>query len=288
MARIDIFSAPLMSRAAYGAPAPQTSAALLRKASALARQVPRSFACLRATDRSYASHPPIVVNSLPKSGTHLMMQIAEALPGAVQYGSFIAQRPSWANWHRDQAQITARIAKIAPGEVLGAHLHRTDATAQALQSLNALHLFIYRDPRAVLVSEVQYLSLSARWNALHRRFAQIGDFAAQVDLAIDGDGSAALPDIGARYGPYLAWRGAANVMAIRYEELLCTQQRRGVLKAILHRHAELAGRSPDPSLLPQLQAAIRPWASHTYTGRDPERWRHKLTPAQQRRLAWMA
>jgi hypothetical protein len=285
MAGTDLYSVPL-ERPRVKTPL-RADHPVLRKLNAVARQVPRALARHAASDRSYASHPPIVVNSLPKSGTHLMMQIAEALPGATQYGSFIAQRPSWASWHRAQAEISARIAKIAPGEVLGAHLHHSPETAAALERLNALHLFIYRDPRAVLVSEVQYLALTARWNALHKRFAQAGDFSAQVDLAIDGDGTEALPDVATRYGPYLAWREAPNVLAIRYDEVICPTQRRGVLKAILHRHALLAGRRPDFTRLPQVEAAIRPWASHTYSGRDPERWRHKLTADQQTRLSWL-
>ena len=272
-------------------PVPQPSP-VLRKARAAIGQLPRMLARQFAGADSFAAHPPILVNSLPKSGTHLMMQIAEALPGARQYGSFIAQRPSWAAWTRDTAQIEARIARIAPGEVLGAHLHHSPRIARALARRNVLHLFIYRDPRAVLVSEVQYLAQVARWNALHKRFAEARDFNAQIDLAIAGDGSAALPDMALRYGPYLAWVDAPGVLAVRYEDLICPKRRPLVLRDVLARHGERCGLSHDPRHLARLAEAILPEQSHTYTGRDPERWRRKLSPVQEGRVCarfpWLA
>ncbi|WP_293418517.1 hypothetical protein, partial [Phenylobacterium sp.] len=58
-------------------------------------QVPRAIERQRSTPASYASSPPIIVNSIPKSGTHMLMQVARAMPGTRYYGSFVARIPSW-------------------------------------------------------------------------------------------------------------------------------------------------------------------------------------------------
>jgi len=238
----------------------------------------------RGKTRSFETHPVVIVNSLPKSGTHLLMQVAEALPGTVQLGSFIAQRPSWANWYRSEAQILKRIGNLAPGECAGAHLHYRAGVSEALCALNPLHLFIYRDPRAVLVSEVQYLVQTARWNALHSRFANLDTLKEALDLAIEGDASDALPDVQSRYQPYLDWRDDPNVFAIRFEDLSNPATCDVVLRDIVEQHEMRSGNQTDPGLLGRLRNAIRPGLSHTYSGQSPERWKNLLTREQQEKL----
>ena len=65
-------------------------ATLLRKGAAVLQHIPRAWARHKATPEAFAASPPIVVNSLPKSGTYLLMQIAEALPGTRSHGACCA------------------------------------------------------------------------------------------------------------------------------------------------------------------------------------------------------
>ena len=279
MARIDqsiAFNAPSL-RSVSGFPLKRKVLAKLQRAYVLMDRA-------REKSRSFETHPVVIINSLPKSGTHLLMQVAEALPGTVQLGSFIAQRPSWANWHRSEAQILKRIENLAPGECAGAHLHFSAGVSAALGKLNALHLFIYRDPRAVLVSEVQYLIQTARWNALHGRFANLATLKEALDLAIDGDASDVLPNVKSRYQPYLEWRGDQDVLAVRFEDLRNLATRDLVLGKIAERHATRSGIRIDPNLLGQLRNAITPELSHTYSGQSAERWKSLLTDEQQEKL----
>ena len=74
-----------MNKILYSAP--------FRKTKALANRAPRAIARLTASPHDYQTRPPIIVNSLPKSGTHLLMQVAQALLETIQYGSFITQTP---------------------------------------------------------------------------------------------------------------------------------------------------------------------------------------------------
>ena len=276
IAQTNAFDTPIL-RSLSGFPLKRKTLATLRRVKVFADGT-------QDKSKSFATRPVVLVNSLPKSGTHLLMQVAEALPETIQLGSFIAQRPSWANWHRSEAQILKRISNLRPGECVGAHLHFSADVAAALCNLNALHLFIYRDPRAVLVSEVQYLLQTARWNALHTRFARLDSLQEALALAIEGDDSDALPDISSRYQPYLDWKDDPRVVAVRYEDLCSPETRNAVLGAIGQKHAKLRRMPADPDLIKQLGHAIRPESSHTYTGQSPERWRRLLTKAQQEKL----
>lgn len=176
---------------------PIRNSAPLRKASAFALKAPRMLRRWTSPDSDYANFPPVLVNSVPKSGTHLLMQIARALPGTRYYGSFIAQQPSVTLRTRSADEICTLIGRLAPAEVAGAHLHHSETTAAALRDRNVLHLMIIRDPLDVLQSEAHYLAEMNRFHRMAREFAGLPT-PERLELALNG--SAQIPD---RYPQFL-------------------------------------------------------------------------------------
>ena len=65
-----------------------------RKSFALLKQCNRAIkrAGLKADD--FLSAPPIIGNSFPKSGTHLLLQVLESFNGAKDFGTVLASMPS--------------------------------------------------------------------------------------------------------------------------------------------------------------------------------------------------
>jgi sulfotransferase 6B1 len=197
------------------------SSAPARKAAMLANKIPRTMARWAAQNQDYERTPPIIVNSLPKSGTHLLLQVARALPKTRYFGSFIAQTPSLTLRLRSQHEISQSIAAIVPGEVVGAHLYYSPATAQAIADKNALHLFIWRDPRDVLISEAHYLAEMNRFHAMHRAFRACSSQEARVNLALEPPNT---PLPATALGPI--WDGAMIPIALRsVMKVWRTQQR---------------------------------------------------------------
>jgi len=100
------------------------------------------------------------------------------------------------------------------------------------------------------------------------------DFPRRLKSANRRRGSGGLPD---RRALRRIWHGGrtTTVMAIRYDELLCTQKRRVVLKDDLAQRSCMIGGANrrNPELLRNLQP-IRPWGSHTYW-RDSDAGRHQ-------------
>lgn len=241
------------------------------------------MARMRAGADAYAQHPPIIVNSLPKSGTHLLMQLAEALPGATNYGTFIAQHPSMTLRPRTQDEINGRLSALAPGEVVGAHLHHSPATAQAMAYRNALHLFIWRDPRDVVLSEAHYLAHLARFHAMHRTFKNLTTFEDQVRLALLGDGTERYPAAGERIRPYLTWRTACqNVLCFQYESLTDPARTDRDIHRLIDGFEQQGGTAgPRDQLFDRLKTAIDPERSHTFNKGGIARWRREMSADNQ-------
>ena len=242
---------------------------LVRKTIAYAIQPMRVARSIIASKKDYEAQPPILVNSIPKSGTHLV----RALPDTRYYGSFLAWASSLTLKKRPQKTINDYIQRIAPGEVLGAHLHFTPETAQALDSINAIHLFIIRDPVEILASEAHYL---ARMNPYHRMAREFSNLTSneQLQLALNGSQShpEIYPPLEARLKPYLGWLNNDNVLTVRYEEFSSSTQTRHTIEKIVDERAQYdqIGKWKDrEAIVAQACGALDPMSSHTKSSRKP-------------------
>lgn len=231
-------------------------------------------------DAAYQNRPPVVVNSLPKSGTHLMLQITRALPGIRYHGNFLATSPSRTQRARSPEVMARKVSGLLPGETLGAHLYHSAPVAKALRGVNALHLFIYRDPRAVLVSEMFYLSEMNRFHRMYKHFSRLTETEDRLKLALDGldEHYPAAPE---RFLPYAGWVTDPDTMALRYEDMVGPDQPAHIAQVAARWRARAGAEAPaHPGLEDALVAAVDPGKSHTFREGGTDRWRSKLSPAQ--------
>ncbi len=252
--------------------------AVLRKGAGFAMQPYAAIARLRTTRAEYQNRPPIFANSLPKSGTHLLLQITRSLPTSRYLGRFIATSPSLTQRERSPATLARKIATILPGETLGSHLFYSAEVETALADCNAVHLFIYRDPRDVVTSEAFYLAEMNRWHRMHKHFAKCADDAARLKLALDGLDDR-YPECNARLLPYAGWLGSENTISIRYEDIAGENQAREI-ERIAAAHAERRGHSGGiDELVAALISAVDPQKSHTFRRGGTGKWRQGLDDA---------
>jgi sulfotransferase 6B1 len=253
---------------------------VIRKGIAYALQAPRTIRRLGVRKDDFLNHPPILVNSVPKSGTHLLMQIARALPDTVYYGSFLAQSPSLTLRRRTQAEVNFHISRIIPGEVVGAHLHYSSETEHALNEINALHLFIYRDPRDIALSSSTYLSGMNKWNAVHRMMKDV-DSAERLRIVVEGLDDSRFPSLRERILPYAGWRHSPSTVAVSYEDL-AGEDRESVLRRIAQSYvARRPGLSINENLIEALNNAIKPEMSHTFRSGRTGGWKTEMGTAAQ-------
>lgn len=254
-----------------------------RKGKAKLRQIPRALRRWRASPEDYVATPPVLCNSVPKSGTHLLLQIVNALPGVVPFGTFFASQPSLSFRVTPGAIMADRLAKLAPGESAGAHLFYHPDCDQALRQVHAAHFLIYRDPRDVVVSEAIYLAEMNRWHRMHRYFKARPDRAGQIQLAIEGlaDCPYDYPDIGRRYAAYTDWLNQPGVHAVRFEDLIGAQ-RDQALEGIIRFYLEKRPESVDfGAVFDRVVEAIDPNRSHTFREGKSGGWKKHFSPAHE-------
>lgn len=256
--------------------------AILRKGVSLAQRLPRAARRLASSERDFAARPPVLANSCPKSGTHLLLQVLEALP-ARRYGTFLASQPSVPFRERPPAAMARRIARLVPGELAPGHLYHAPELEPALADRGVVHYLIYRDPRDVAVSEAHYLTRMNRWHRLHRTFRALPDDEARIRFAITGNCNDVrtpydYPDLAARFARFLPWIRHPGVCAVRFEDLAGPRQAEEV-RRIVRFHADHCNDPLDAeALTARALANIDPKRSHTFRQGRVGGWREAMSP----------
>lgn len=265
---------------------------VVRKSVALVRQIPRAVSYCLATPGEYRRRPPTVCNSFPKSGTHLLAQILQAFPCVANYGRFVASMPSITFREARKRTLLSKISSTVPGELIRAHLFYDPEFARLLERRNAVHFFIYRDPRDVVVSEAHYLTHMNRWHRLHRYFRKLTSEDARISFSILGATGARFPynypDVGRRFKRYEGWLDDGNVFAVRFEELV-SEQRRAVIARMAAFYAERSALDWDADeILERAVSSINPQKAHTYRKGEAGDWRRVLTESHREAIKSVA
>lgn len=262
---------------------------LVRKASAALLTMLKTIRAKRVNRGDLAALPPVLANSFPKSGTHLLLQIVDGLPGRRNYGAFLASMTSSFQFRERSERSTCRFIRgFVPGEIVRGHLYFEPVYAEELAKRNTVNFFIYRDPRDVVVSEAHYLREMNRWHRLHRYFRDADSIEDAIMLSITGlDPPVAgidYPDIAARFARYHGWLGRDDCLAIRFEDLV-SERRADVIR----RSAEFyAARCVTPfdveACVKTMSAHIAPHKSHTFRRGKKAGWQREFTAEHRRRF----
>lgn len=184
-----------------------------------------------------AARKPLFLISIPKAGTHLLIRLAEAL--GYPHGGLCPSDPLSGRWYSIEGQDT--------------HTKATDMFEDILRRrgmmdhpfLRSPALFIYRDPRDVLVSEANYYH-RPDVSFVHGYMANLS-FRERLIRLIDD--TWLLGSIRERMAGFAAWLDLPNVIPLSFEELVGAAgggddatQRKAVWSVQLKLHA--AGR-PD-------------------------------------------
>lgn len=253
----------------------------MRKSLALVRKIPRSIKRLKSNHAEYRKNPPVLANSFPKSGTHLLLQIVEALPNLRNYDSFMASMPSFTFRERSLEKHLQLIHKILPGEVLPAHLFYHHHYNDALHKINCVHFFIYRDPRDVVISDAHYLAEMNRWHRMHKYYNEIDNWEDRVARAIIGFNKPNFlydyPNVAERFSRYRGWLEAPDVFLVRYEDLISSNRRKFLqeIAAFYLKRCEVEYSIDD--IVSSMEDNINPETSHTFRQGGSGGWKDVFT-----------
>lgn len=223
--------------------------------------------------------PVVFLNSIPKSGTHLMANLLDAVPGLRFSGFHVSTVDiGTADMRQDDLERFKTVyAKIRRGQYFSGHLPYSDMLADHLASLDARVIFMYRHPFDVALSAVDFVE--KRGNPLFADlfFRQATSHEKRIEIAlfggVDNLTGARVPSVSEQMVRHEGWLASSDVITLRFEEL------RGDLT---HAHAALtrvltalgADISAD-----RLLAAGGHRRSATMNRGETGRWRTEMPPA---------
>jgi hypothetical protein len=266
---------------------------LVRKGAAAALRIPRFWQSLLARPDDYQAAPPILANSFPKSGTHLLFQIVDGLPNSTNYGAFLASMTSSFRFRERSPESASRfIRSFVPGEIVRGHLFFHPQNAGDLRDKNVVHFFVYRDPRAVVVSEAHYLREMNRWHRLAPYFRKLASIDEAIMLSIRGFdqpiAGLVYPNIAQRFARYAGWLNRDDCLALRFEDMASDN-----CPAVIRRMAEFyAARCSAPmdieAVIAAMTATIAPQKSHTFRSGKKAGWQQEFTAEHRRTFDQLA
>jgi hypothetical protein len=223
--------------------------------------------------------PKILVNSVPKSGTNLLVQVIEGIPG-MEKDRF---------YRKDTNYL--RSLNLRPGKFGVGHISYDKNYARRLKAKGIKHIFIYRDPRDIVVSWTYFLLNSLPDHAAYPLFKnRLKTHHERLMTAITGfevknsrmkkkHGIRNVKNIYDRYKHKFAWINDHNVCLVRYEDLVKGQRsRRRTLRQIVNflwSDLKTLGRSKS-YIVRQMEKSIKPNHSRTFRKGKTGEWRKEF------------
>lgn len=254
----------------------------------------RRWKAARRWGREAVQHaPPVLGTALPKGGSHFIHQV---LSGLANVGPFI--RPGFPpvnrfedNSHLPETEILAEISRMGAGEIRYGYIPCREPYRSLLEEPERATVFIYRDPRDLVVSHVFYATYMHEDHGMHDYYTQdLESMEGRLNVAIEGCDKPGLklPNIWQRYVDYLPWLEMAGVHCVRFEDLITDRDNAlaGIVEYIEGFQVEFPG-SRD-QVLDGMKKAIQPKKSGTFRKGKPGNWQEHFTPENKARFKGVA
>ncbi len=247
-------------------------------------RIRRVHASLRWGSDRLAITPVVFGNAMPKSGSHLIIQI---LLGLTRLGPFVDPgfppvNRSEDNLNLPEEVVLANIQCMRPGDIRYGYIHAREPYIQVLTRQGRATVFVYRDPRDMIVSHVFYATDIHKGHGMHEYYTQeLNSVEERINaqiLGVDELGFELSP-VRKKYETYLGWIERPGVLCLRFEDLML--KRDEALNQLLN-YMEANGFSPEvgrTKAIDMLKARIAPHRSGTFRKGKPGNWQEHFTEA---------
>ena len=220
---------------------------------------------------------PVLINSFPKSGTHLLYQLFENLPNLKKYNTFVASMPSVTQIQKSEIKTVNLINSIVRGELVRSHLFYKPVYDKILNEKQIVHFFIYRDPRDVVISEANYLYDMNKWHRLHKYYKKYPNLDDRIMFSIKGNAfhktPITYPNVVKRFEKYKGWLSSPHAYPVRYEDL-AGKNRYEVIKIMMSHYLKISNEDLDVNTLVEKAISnINPRKSHTFREGGIQKWK---------------
>jgi len=247
-------------------------------------QARRTYTALRWGPQTLREAPIVLGNAMPKSGSHLINQVVQ---GLVQLGPFV--NGGFPPVNRDEvndklpdAEVLANLQRMRSGDIGYGYIKAREPFISLLAAPGRATIFVYRDPRDMIVSHVFYASQMHTGHGMYRYYNEtLKTMDERIHAAIEGveQPGSELSPVRVKYEGYLGWLEQPGVLCLRFEDLILN--RRAALNIILD---YLSSRGFDerisrPHEIARLEEAIMPKKSGTFRKGQPGNWKEHFNEA---------
>jgi hypothetical protein len=228
--------------------------------------------------------PKVFGNAMPKSGSHLLTQI---LGGLTTIGPFVDPGYPPVNRSEDNHSLNPdavikNIREMRSGDIRYGYIHALPPYLSELTALDRATIFLYRDPRDMLVSHIFYAKDMYEGHGMHRYYTQnLTTMEDRLNAAIQGvsEPGFELASVKQRYDSYQGWLEQPDILSLKFEDLILNRE-----TAINHLLDYLETRGAELSCsrsiaIEQLKKSILPGKSGTFRKGQPGNWREHFTEA---------
>ena len=247
-------------------------------------QARRTLAAMRWGSQNLKNAPAVLGNAMPKSGSHLIIQVLGGLP---ELGPFVNPGFPPVNRTEDNSKlpdgdILANIQRMRPGDIGYGYIGAQEPFIDALSRPGRATVFLYRDPRDMIVSHIFYATQMHPGHWMRRYYTErLHTMEERINAAIQGvdEPGSELTEVRVRYEGYLGWLDQDEVLSLRFEDLI--QDREATLGHLLD-YLEKRGFTPEAPrqvAIETLSRAIAPRKSGTFRKGVPGNWKEHFTEA---------
>lgn len=169
--------------------------------------------------------PKVILNSIPKGGTHLLDQLLTEFP-LIRPSSKRTIRPEPENsyfrsgFNDSLESRTKEILCTGKGEFVRAHVPAEPTLLSAIDNAGDIKvLMIVRNPRSVVVSNFKYVSDIDTTHPVHNLMNQLNSDTEKLKACIYGiEGQ--IESIGSVYRSYSGWSESKSCLIVKFEDLV--------------------------------------------------------------------
>ena len=171
---------------------------------------------------------------------------------------------------------------MRPGDIAYGYIRAREPFISALTGPGRATVFVYRDPRDMVVSHVFYATEMHAGHGMHQYYTEtLQTMEQRINAAIQGveEPGAQLSSVREKYQAYLCWLEQPGVLSMRFEDLILD---RAAALSLLLDYLELHGFSPRigrQQAVETLAQAIAPRKSGTFRKGQPGNWQEYFTQA---------
>ena len=219
----------------------------------------------------------ILVNSFPKSGTHLLYQLFWKSNFVNDYKSFIASHPSRQKKQNSYIKVNQNINDLLKAELIRGHIFYHKSTEELIKNKNIINYFIYRDPRDVVISEANYLYNMNKFHILHKHYKKITNNDDRIKFSIMGndflDTGFTYKNINDRFLDYKGWLSDINCFSVRYEDLINFNKNKTISNILNFYIKSSKSKQSLSQILNKSIESINPSKSHTFSTGGTAKWK---------------